>query len=139
MLATESSFFSIERVECSFDNELMSTSANPYKKSTVAPDVKVDKIKSSYSLYPSLSSIGSPSLHSMKLFALQSLLIALSVASPLEGRQAVVTVTKTASEAAATPWNHGAVMSYPIHGSCNVTLRAQLEYGLGDMIKLAVQ
>lgn len=75
----------------------------------------------------------------MRMLALQLLLVAVTVASPLEARQAVVTVTKTASEAAATPWNHGAVMSYPIHGSCNATLRAQLEYGLGDMIKLAVQ
>lgn len=65
------------------------------------------------------------------------LLTATTFASPLAVRQAMVTVTQTVSSPQPTPWNDGTVTTYTIHSSCNATLRAQLERGLGEAVKLA--
>lgn len=65
------------------------------------------------------------------------LLAATALTSPLLPRENIVTVTHTVSSPQSTPWNDGAITTYPIHSSCNVTLRAQLERGLGETVKLA--
>lgn len=65
------------------------------------------------------------------------LLASTTLASPLAARQAMVTVTQTVTSPQPTPWNDGAVTTYPIHNSCNATLRAQLERGLSEAVKLA--
>lgn len=49
----------------------------------------------------------------------------------------MVRVTQTVTSQQPAPWNDGAVTTYPIHSSCNATLRAQLERGLGEAVKLA--
>lgn len=60
-------------------------------------------------------------------------------ASPLNVREVVVTVTKTASSSSTTAvaWNEEGVQDFPIHESCNSTERAQLERALGETIKIA--
>ncbi|WYZ45984.1 hypothetical protein EsH8_IX_000209 [Colletotrichum jinshuiense] len=68
------------------------------------------------------------------------LLSALTDATPLARRQATETVTVAA--ASATPeapydWSKGWQKTFPIHQSCNSTLRAQLEVGLAEAQQLA--
>ncbi|KAK4246571.1 putative peptidase domain-containing protein [Corynascus novoguineensis] len=65
-------------------------------------------------------------------------------ATPTEGSAAVTssssaTTTVSTSTAAPTPYDFatGAVTSYPIHQSCNSTLRRQLERALDETVELA--
>lgn len=70
----------------------------------------------------------------MKLLtAALSVLVPAAAASPLGVRSA------TAPSSTAVPYDFasGAVISYPIHHSCNVTLRRQLERALDEMVELA--
>lgn len=59
------------------------------------------------------------------------------IASPLNVREVVVTVTESAPSPDATAWNAGGVHDYPIHESCNATERAQLQRAIGEAVKLA--
>jgi hypothetical protein len=59
------------------------------------------------------------------------------VASPLNVREVIITVTKSAPSPDATAWNAGGVPEFPIHESCNATERAQLQRALGEAVKLA--
>ncbi|PMB67337.1 Major allergen Asp f 2 [Beauveria bassiana] len=74
-----------------------------------------------------------------------SFLIALAapglMASPLAAEKATVTelvTTPTSTpKAEAYNWSDGWEQSFPIHSSCNSTLRAQLQTGLDDAVQLA--
>lgn len=76
-----------------------------------------------------------PTMHSSLTSIL--LLAATTFASTLAARQVMVTVTQTVSSPQPPPWNDGTVTTFTIHSSCNATLRAQLERGLGEAVKLA--
>ncbi|EPE08545.1 major allergen asp f 2-like protein [Ophiostoma piceae UAMH 11346] len=76
----------------------------------------------------------------------QSLLAALllasgSVASPVGARTEPATETETATRTSPTAavynWSVGWTQAYPIHPSCNATLRAQLAEGLDETVQLA--
>ncbi len=62
-------------------------------------------------------------------------------ASPLGPREATASVKSAAApsstEAAPYSFASGVVTSYPIHDSCNITLRRQLERALDETIQLA--
>lgn len=71
---------------------------------------------------------------------LTPLLIALSVASPVAVRQTPTTdllANPEASKSATYEWTSGWTTEYPIHQSCNDTLRGQLEEALGETVQLA--
>ncbi|KAF4978544.1 hypothetical protein FZEAL_5077 [Fusarium zealandicum] len=68
------------------------------------------------------------------------LLFGAAIASPLAARQQT-TQTKDAAESTKTSdvydWADGWTKKYPIHQSCNSTLRRQLEVGLDEAVELA--
>lgn len=75
-----------------------------------------------------------------KSFTVAALLLSGAWASPLVGREASSsTVAASASTAAPRQfdWTAGWTKDYPIHKSCNATLRIQLEQGLDEAVKLA--
>ena len=64
--------------------------------------------------------------------ALSLLLLHRVAASPLR----LPPSTRAESAAATYDWTNGTVISYPIHESCNVTLRRQLERALDETVEL---
>src|SRR6478735_624618 len=69
------------------------------------------------------------------------LLITLSLASPVAVRQATTTELLSVPEPSSKPstyeWTAGWTSEYPIHQSCNATLRSQLEEALDETVQLA--
>lgn len=69
------------------------------------------------------------------------LLLSGAIASPISGRTEPVSQTSTAAHSSSTPdvydWSSGWSKTYPIHSSCNATLRHQLADGLDDLVQLA--
>ncbi|KAF2655623.1 putative GPI-anchored protein [Lophiostoma macrostomum CBS 122681] len=63
----------------------------------------------------------------------------LVLGSPAKRQETTVYITQTSDThvPTATAWDAGAVRQYPIHSSCNVTERAQLEVALGEAETLA--
>lgn len=61
------------------------------------------------------------------------------MASPLAPRQYGSATPVTVEPAAAPAWNAGAVNSYPIHASCNVTQHAYIKKGLDETMLLCSQ
>lgn len=84
-------------------------------------------------------------MHSHPSLALWAclLLSSASQGSPLVPRQETVTATVTVTKAspssasASHDWAAGGTSSFPIHHSCNSTLRVQLENALGETVELA--
>jgi hypothetical protein len=75
-----------------------------------------------------------------QLLSALNLLQAGAWAAPTAASQdATATATTLTTSSTATPWNfrNGAVTEYPIHSSCNVTLRRQLERALDETVELA--
>jgi hypothetical protein len=69
------------------------------------------------------------------------LLVSRAAASPIANRDASTPVLpvpeSTSSPSPLDEWNEGWETKYPIHRSCNSTLRAQLEIALDETVQLA--
>ncbi|RHZ50825.1 hypothetical protein CDV55_100602 [Aspergillus turcosus] len=69
--------------------------------------------------------------------ALLRLAVLLPLVAALPTSFSPISERATPHEPVLSPWNAGAVTSYPIHSSCNATQRRQIEAGLDEAITLA--
>ena len=79
----------------------------------------------------------------MRVVAITNILVSVVIASPIVDKSypasstELVTAPSHTSTANAYSWNEGWRTSYPIHPSCNTTLKRQLEDALGETVQLA--
>ena len=79
----------------------------------------------------------------MKVAAITILLASAATASPIAGKSDDASPTELVTASSSTPtanaysWSEGWQSSYPIHPSCNITLKRQLEDALGEAVELA--
>lgn len=79
----------------------------------------------------------------MKLTTISALFLSTVAASPVPGQKDAASPTELITAAQSTPtgsaydWSEGWQSSYPIHPSCNSTLKRQLEDALGEAVQLA--